>query len=267
MLLALARPFSLVTLPSQEGTVILTMDASGSMRADDLKPSRLDAAKAAALAFIEKQPQGVKIGVISFSDSSFLVQAPTSEKEEVIAAVNRLTTQRGTAIGSALLTSLDAIFKDAEIEGGAAISSTTPVPTPTPMPKGMYEPAIIVLLSDGESNRGPQPLDVVDQVAARGIRVYTIGVGSVEGVVLRNQGRSMRVRLDETTLKAIAAATDGEYFNASTDKDLQSIYENLSTQLVFKKQQTEITALFTAAAIVILLVAGTLSLLWFNRLP
>ncbi|MCX6030298.1 MAG: VWA domain-containing protein [Chloroflexi bacterium] len=267
MLLALARPASLVTLPSQEGTVILTMDASGSMRADDLKPSRLDAAKSAALAFIEKQPQGVKIGVVSFSDSAFLVQAPTSEKEEVVAAVNRLTTQRGTAIGSALLTSLEAIFEDAEIEGGAPISSTVPTPTPTPLPKGVYEPAIIVLLSDGESNRGPRPLDVVEQVAARGIRVYTIGVGSVAGVVLRNQGRSMRVRLDEATLKAVATATDGEYFNASTEKDLHSIYENLSTHLVFKKQQTEITALFTGAAVVLLLIAGTLSLLWFNRLP
>jgi len=267
MFIALARPASVVTLPAQEGTVILTMDVSGSMRADDLKPTRLDAAKSAARAFVEKQPPGVKIGVVSFSDNAFLVQATTSDKEAVIAAINRLTTLRGTAIGSALLTSLDAIFEEADIEGGAPLTSTVPTPTPTPLPEGVYEPAIIVLLTDGESNRGPRPLEVVDQVAARGVRVYAVGVGSVEGTILHTQGRSIRVRLDEVMLKRVAEATDGAYFNASTEKDLQVIYENLSTHLVFRKQQTEITALFTGLAAALSLVAGSFSLLWFNRLP
>lgn len=265
MLLALARPASVVTLPAQEGTVILTMDVSGSMRAEDLKPNRLEAAKSAARAFVERQPTGVRIGVVSFSDNAFLVQAPTAEKEQVIAAINRLTFQRGTAIGSGLLTSLDAIFEAADIESSATLSST--LPTPTPVPKGMYEPAIIVLLSDGESNRGPRPLEIVDRVAARGVRVYTVGVGSVEGTVLHFGGRSMRVRLDEVTLKRLSEATDGDYFNAATEQDLHTIYQDLSTQLVFRKQHTEITALFTGIATVILLAAAGLSLLWFNRLP
>jgi Ca-activated chloride channel family protein len=267
MLFALARPATVVTLPSQEGTVILTMDVSGSMRADDLKPNRLEAAKSAARSFVEKQPPGVKVGVVSFSDNAFLVQAPTNDKEAVLAAINRLTPQRGTAIGSALLTSLDAIFEEANSEGGAYNSSTEPTPTPTPLPQGVYEPAIVVLLTDGESNRGPRPLDVVDQLTARGIRVYTVGVGSLEGTVLRTGGRAMRVRLDEGTLKAVAEATDGAYYNASTEKDLQAIYENLSTHLVFRKQQTEITAGFTGLAVVLSLMGGALSLLWFNRLP
>ena len=157
MLIALARPMSVVTLPSDEGTVILTMDVSGSMRADDLKPNRLEAAKAAARSFVEKQRLGVKIGVVSFSDNAFLVQAPTVDKEAVIASINRLTPQRGTAIGSALLTSLDSVFEDSFIEGSSPSSPNqpTPEPTPTPMPKGVYGPAIIVLLTDGESNRGP----------------------------------------------------------------------------------------------------------------
>jgi len=270
MLFALARPTSVVTLPNQEGTVILTMDVSGSMRADDLKPDRLTAAKVAARAFVEKQPQGVKLGVVSFSDNAFLVQAPTSDKEAVIAAINRLATQRGTAIGSALLTSLDALFEDASIEGTIPYSpnqpTPTPTPSPTPLPKGVYEPALIVLLTDGESNRGPRPLEVVERVAARGVRVYTIGVGSLDGAVLRTGGRAMRVRLDEDTLKAVAQATDGAYFNASTESDLRTIYENLSTQLVFRKQATEVTALFTGAAAVLSLIAGALSVLWFNRL-
>lgn len=271
MLFALARPTSVVTLPSQEGTVILTIDVSGSMRADDLKPDRLAAAKSAARAFIEKQPPGVKLGVVSFSDNAFLVQAPTTDKEAVVAAINRLTPQRGTAIGSALLISLEALFEDAGIEGTAPLSpnqpTPTPAPTPTPLPKGVYEPALIVLLTDGESNRGPRPLEVVEKLADRGVRVYTVGVGSVEGTVLRTAGRAMRVRLDEDTLKAIAQATDGAYFNAATESDLRAIYENLSTQLVFRKQTTEITALFTGAAAVLSLIAGALSLLWFNRLP
>jgi Ca-activated chloride channel family protein len=271
MLIAFARPMSVVTLPSDEGTVILTIDVSGSMRADDLKPNRLEAAKAAARSFVEKQRLGVKIGVVSFSDNAFLVQAPTVDKDAVVASINRLAPQRGTAIGSALLTSLDSVFEDSFIEGSQPSSpnqpTPTPEPTPTPMPKGLYGPAIIVLLTDGESNRGPRPLEVVDRVAARGIRVYTIGVGTQEGTVLRTGGRAMRVRLDEEVLKQISEATDGAYFNASNETDLRSIYENLTTQIVFRKQETEITALFTGAAFVFSILAGALSLLWFNRLP
>ncbi len=267
MIFALARPFMVVTLPSEQGTVILTMDVSGSMRADDIKPTRLEAAKAAALAFVDKQPPGVKIGVVSFSDNAFLVQAPTDQKDAIVAAISRLTPRRGTAIGSALLTSVDAIDEGANLEGGEPITSTVPTPTPTPMPQGVYQPAIIVLLSDGQSNRGPAPLDVVDQVAARGIRVYTIGVGSVQGTVLRAFGRSMRVQLDEQTLKSIAAATGGAYYNASTEQDLQRIYQNLGTHLVFTKQQSETAAEFTGVAALLAIVAGALSLMWFNRLP
>ena len=266
MIVALARPYTLVTLPSQEGTVILTMDVSGSMRADDLKPNRIEAAKSAARSFVEKQPSGVRIGVVSFSDNAFLVQAPTDEKDAVIAAINRLTPQRGTAIGRALLTSVDAIFEEANAEGGQSTASD-PTPTPTPVPQGVYEPAIIVLLTDGESNQGPRPLDVIDQVAARGVRVYTVGVGTAEGTVLHIQGRSIRTRLDEEMLKGVASATDGAYYSATNEKDLVAIYDSLSTHLVFKKEQTEITAIFTGVAVAFLLMGGFLSLFWFNRLP
>jgi Ca-activated chloride channel family protein len=265
MTVALARPYTQVVVPAEEGTVVLTMDVSGSMRADDLKPNRIEAAKEAARSFVEKQPTGVQIGVVSFSDNAFLVQAPTSDRDAVIAAINRLTPQRGTAIGRGLLTSLDAIFEDANAEG--AQQTLDPTPTPTPVPKGVYEPAVIVLLSDGESNQGPRPLEVVDQVAARGVRVYTIGVGSVEGTILRVGGRAIRTRLDEETLKQVAAATDGVYYNATNENDLRAIYENLNSHLVFKKQQTEVTAVFTGLAVALSLIGGVLSLLWFNRLP
>ena len=267
MIVAVARPYTLVTVPSQEGTVILTMDVSGSMQADDLKPSRIDAAKSAARSFVEKQPSGVRIGIVSFSDNAFLVQAPTDDKAAIIAAINRLTPLRGTAIGRALLTSVDAIFEEANAEGGSLNTVSDPTPTPTPVPQGVYEPAIIVLLSDGESNQGPRPLDVIEQVAARGVRVYTVGVGTTTGTVLHIQGRSIRTRLDEETLKRMASATDGAYYNATTEKDLVAIYDSLSTHLVFKKEQTEATALFTGIAIALSLIGGCLSLFWFNRLP
>jgi len=237
------------------------------MQADDLKPSRIDAAKSAARSFVEKQPSGVRIGIVSFSDNAFLVQAPTDDKAAIIAAINRLTPLRGTAIGRALLTSVDAIFEEANAEGGSLNTVSDPTPTPTPVPQGVYEPAIIVLLSDGESNQGPRPLDVIEQVAARGVRVYTVGVGTTTGTVLHIQGRSIRTRLDEETLKRMASATDGAYYNATTEKDLVAIYDSLSTHLVFKKEQTEATALFTGIAIALSLIGGCLSLFWFNRLP
>lgn len=273
MIVALARPVNVVTLPSQEGTIILTMDVSGSMRADDLQPTRLEAAKAAANAFVGRQPSGVRIGVVSFSDSAYLVQAPTKDKETVMAAINRLTNQRSTAIGRALLTSMDAIFEGTDDEAPPpqrpmpGAPTPAPTPTPTPVPKGTYAPAIIVLLTDGENNQFPPPLSIVDQVAARGIRVFTVGIGSADGVVVRNQGRSMRTRLDEETLRRIADATDGEYYNATNTEDLKSIYERLSTHLVFRTEKAEITALFTAVSVALSLAAGALSLLWFSRLP
>jgi Ca-activated chloride channel family protein len=291
MLLAMSRPVSVVNLPSQEGTVILLMDVSGSMRAPDLAPTRLDAAKAAAIGFVEKQPAGVRIGVVAFSDNASVVQAATDDKEAVVAALNRLVTQRGTAIGRGLLTSLDAIFEEANAEAMAYLGPQTggmggydprrgsqggpppviptpqPTATPTPMPEGTYQPAIIVLLTDGQSNQGPRPLEVVPTVANRGIRVYTVGLGTEDGAVVGNQARSFRARLDEATLKAVAEDTDGEYFNATSTEELHKIYQNLSTTLVFRKQQNELTALLTAGAALMMLAAGSLSLLWFNRLP
>jgi Ca-activated chloride channel family protein len=271
MLFAIARPVATIILPSQQGTVILTIDVSGSMRASDLIPNRLEAAKAAARLFVEKQPRNVRIGVVSFSDVAAIVQAPTTDREAVLAAINRLSTQRRTAIGSGILTSLDAIFEEpgttpTPFSRDSPLLSEPP-PTTAIAPPGSYTAAVIVLLSDGVSNTGPSPLDVVDQASNRGVRVYTVGVGSIGGTVLRVEGYSVRVQLDEATLKSIAVSTGASYFKAETETDLSNIYENLSTHLVFKPEQTELTAWFTGFAIVLLLIAGTLSLLWFNRLP
>jgi len=269
MIVGLARPAAVVILPKQEGTVVLVIDVSGSMQADDLQPSRMEAAKAAARSFVEKQPQGVRIGVVSFTDNAFIVQAPTTDREPVVAAINRLQPQRGTAVGRGLLSALDAIFEQ-NLSGALDVgpnTRVTPAPTPTPLPRGAYAPAIVVLLTDGESNTGPDPVEIAKQAALRGVRVFTVGVGSAEGTVLRIQGRSVRTRLDEASLKKIADLTDGQYYNASNEGDLKTIYDNLGSRTVLRTEKTEITYLFTGAAIIVSLMAGMLSLLWFSRLP
>lgn len=247
------------------------MDCSGSMRATDLQPTRLEAAKAAARTFVDNQPKNVRIGVVSFSNSAAVVQAPTTDRDAVTAAINRLSTQRATAVGSGILTSLEAIFEDPNAKPTPTSRDSMPLgaptPTPAPMPRGTYAPATIVLLSDGVSNVGPRPLDTVRQAAARGVRVYTVGMGSPEGVVVNFDGRTVRVRLDEDTLRRVAEESDGGYFRAENESDLREIYQKLSSEVVLKAQQTELTAGFTGAAAVLMLVAGALSLLWFSRLP
>lgn len=278
LVFALARPVATVTLPSQQGTVVLSLDVSGSMRAEDLKPNRIEAAKAAARAFVEKQPKNVRIGVVSFSNNASVVQAPTTDREAVQGAISRLTTQRSTAIGSGIVTSLDAIFEQPgatptpfSFSGSsnprAPLGLATPTPNFTPVPRGSVTSAVVVLLSDGQSNAGPDPIQAARQAANRGVRVFTVGVGSPEGIVLGVEGRSIRVRLDEQTMKRIADETDGSYFRADSETDLKQIYENISTEVVFKPEQTEITAGFTGLATFLMLAGGILSLLWFSRLP
>jgi Ca-activated chloride channel family protein len=276
MIFALARPFATISLPSNRGTVILALDISGSMRAQDVKPTRLDAAKQAALEFVNKQPPRVRIGVAAFSGPAALVQAPTIARDDIRAAIDRLILQRGTAIGSGILVSLDAIFED-EQQGQPQTSLSAPndpllpappsPPEPDPVAPGSNNSAVIVLLSDGQNNQGPDPLDAAEKAANRGIRIYTVGLGSARGDVIGFEGRSFRVGLDEAGLKRIAQNTGGQYFKANDAGDLLKIYKSLSTRLIVGKDQTEVTALFTAIAMALLLLAGTLSLLWFNRLP
>jgi Ca-activated chloride channel family protein len=278
MSIAIARPQAVVAVPSQEGTVILAIDVSGSMLAEDMKPNRMEAAKAAARAFVDKQSDSVKIGVVSFSGDASIVQSPTTDKGLVIAAINRLRAQRATAIGRAILISLDAIEESSGSEtdlpssilqqpGQAASGSARPSATIPAYLQGQHAAASIVLLSDGQNNQFPAPLDVIDQAVSRGVRVYTIGVGSAAGTVVRLQGRSVRTALDEATLKKVAELTDGQYFNANTEQDLRQVYENLTTQLVIRNEKTELTAYLTLAAALFAVLAGAFSLIWFNRLP
>ncbi len=265
MIIGLARPQMVTALPVQEGTVMLVMDVSGSMDADDMKPSRIEAAKAAARDFVQRQPEGIKIGLVSFSDDASVVQAPTSSREDILAAIDRLTSQGGTAIGSGILVALQTIFEKSDMPVPSDIQDLNA--NIVPVPQGTYAPAIIVLLTDGENNEGPDPIIVSRAALVRGVRVYTVGIGSAQGTVLHIQGQLLRTNLDETTLKNIAGTTNAKYYNASSATDLRSIYENLDTHFVIKTQRMEVTAGFTGLAVFLSLAGVLISMLWFNRFP
>jgi Ca-activated chloride channel homolog len=279
MLAAVARPAAIVTLPTQQQTIILAMDVSGSMRAKDVEPNRLVAAQEAAKTFVADLPRHVRIGVVSFAGTAAVVQQPTHSREDILSAIDRFQLQRGTAIGSGIILSLATIFPDAGINVsdaiyGRATSRSLPLDPSrppekkefTPVPPGSYGSAAIILLTDGQRTTGPDSLESAKMAAQRGVRVFTVGVGTKSGEVIGFEGWSFRAVLDEDTLKAIADLTRGEYFHAGTAMDLKKIYQNLNARLVFEKRPTEITALFAAAAAALTLLAGLLSVLWFNRI-
>lgn len=269
LVIALARPQAEISMPRVEGTVILAFDVSGSMAAEDLQPTRMEAARVAATNFVERQPSSMKIGVVAFSDSGFSVQTPTNVQEDILAAINRLEPQRSTSLGRGILASLNVIEKS--LNPGAAEqeqpSDGAEQPTPTPVPAGTYVPAVIVLLTDGENTAPPNPFEAAQVAADRGVRIYTIGIGSAAGINLEVEGFNVHTRLDEAALQQIAQLTDGEYYNAQDEQQLQTIYENITPRLVIKPERTEVTSVFAGASILILLVGGIASLFWFNRLP
>jgi len=279
MFVAVGRPVAVITLPSQHETVILAMDVSGSMRATDVQPNRLAASQAAAKAFVAEQPPTTRIGVVSFAATAALVQTPTRNREDIITSIDRFQLQRGTAIGSGIIVSLATLFPNAGIDVSKLIygrdarrgflrdqAREAEKKEFKPVPPGSYTSGAIILLTDGQRTTGPDSLEAARMAADRGVRVFTVGVGTKDGEIIGFEGWSMRVRLDEETLKNIANVTHGEYFYAGTATDLVKIYKSLNSRLVLEKKETEITALLAAAAAVMVLLAAALSLLWFNRI-
>jgi Ca-activated chloride channel family protein len=278
MLLATARPVAVVTLPSNQQTIILAMDVSGSMRATDVQPNRLVAAQNAAKAFIGELPRTVKVGIVAFAGSAQVAQLPTVNREDLITAIDRFQLQRATATGNAIVISLATLFPDAGIElsslqggrdrqrGFAIDGEKKDKKEFTPVAPGSYTSAAIIMLTDGQRTTGVDPLEAAKLAADRGVRVYTVGIGTVDGETIGFEGWSMRVRLDEETLKAIANKTSAEYFYAGTAHDLKKVYETLSSRLTVEKKETEISALLAMAAAVLALLSAGLSLLWFNRI-
>lgn len=278
LVVALSRPAAIVTIPTNQTTIILTLDVSGSMRSADIPPNRLQAAENAALSFIQRQKSTTQIGLVAFSGFADLIQPPTTDQEALQAAIESLTTGRATAIGSGILQAIDAI---AEVDQNVAPSVSDPALEPPPVPKGVYAPDIIVLLTDGVSNAGPHPVAAAQQAADRGIRIYTIGFGTPNGSVdfgggsFNNGpsggsgglfggggGRRFRTGIDEATLKQIAQMTGGAYYTASSAHELENVFQSLPTYLIARHATSEISVLFAALGALLVAGAVVLSLIW-----
>jgi Ca-activated chloride channel family protein len=274
LIVGMARPLAVITLPLSQRTIILAMDVSGSMRAADVKPNRLVASQEAAKAFVNRLPRDVRVGIVSFAGTAAVAQAPTSSREDVIAAIDRFQLQRATATGSGIILSLATLFPEYGIEIEQATGQRN-MPEPlgekkakkeiVPVEPGSYQSAAIIMLTDGQRTTGPDPLEAAKLAADLGVRVYTVGVGTTAGDTIGFEGWSMRVRLDEATLKNIAVLTQAEYFYAGTAEDLMKVYESLSSKLVVERKETEITAFFAAAGALLALLGAGLSVWWFGR--
>jgi Ca-activated chloride channel homolog len=262
LLIGLARPQATVGLPRIEGTVILAFDVSNSMRADDLEPSRLDAAKAAARAFVENQPPAILIGVVAFSGGGLVVQSPTDDRQAVLATIDRLTPQGSTSLGDGIFTSLNAL-SDSPI-------AVEPAETAGDSPSFKLEDfssAVVILLTDGENTESPDPLEVAQLAADAGVRIYPVGIGRPEGAILELDGFQIVTQLDEIILRQVADTTNGSYFRAADEEGLQEIYRNIDLQMTVRGEKMEITSLFAGASLLVLLVAGGMTLAWFGRMP
>ncbi len=296
LLLAMARPTALVSLPSSRATVILAMDVSGSMRAADVKPSRIEAAQAAAKQYIKDQPKDVQIGIVAFAATALTVQNPTTDRIALNAAVDRFELQRGTAVGSGILVALSTLFPKEDFPinnfagggfgngnggygfggsdrfnrfGGRALGDRAPGGGPkkkhVPVEPGSYKNAVVILLTDGQTNAGFDPVEAARIASEYGVRVYTVGFGTTQGNIVGFGGFSMRAQLDEDALKKIADTTRGRYFHAGSADDLKAVYNVLSRQLVMETKELEITSFFAGVAAILMLVSAGLSLVWFGR--
>lgn len=277
LIFAISRPQAMLMLPSRVDNVILAMDMSGSMKATDIAPNRLVAAQNAAKAFIADQPAQTRVGVVSIAATASVVQSPTEKREDIAAAIERMQPQRGTALGSGMIIALATLLPNAGIDvekiinpprqGGSPAPADPNKPKAEPQAPGSQSAAAIVLLSDGQSNVGPDPIKIAQIAADHGVRVFTVGVGTTEGTNVTSEGMTMRVRLDEESLKKIAALTQGEYFRAGNAVDLKKIYQYLSARLTLEKaSKTEVTSIFVAIGAGLAMLAAMLSMLWFNRI-
>lgn len=268
LIMSLARPETVVGVPRLEGTVVLAFDVSGSMAATDVAPTRLEAAKAAALELVARQPASIRIGVVVFSDAGFATQVPTGDRADIEAAIRRLEPERGTTIARGIEEALTVVQTalDPSTTAYYTNDSAPDAPDPTPMPVGVYEPAIIVLLTDGENTGGVDPLEMAQTARERGIRIDTVGFGTEAGTPLEVEGFRIQTRLESGVLKAIADRTNGTYYAAAED-DLSAIYDDVGSRFIVRAEPQEVTALFAAVGFVLLLIGAGLSLRWFGRAP
>lgn len=307
LLLAVARPTAMVSLPSHRATVMMAMDVSGSMRASDIKPSRIEASQKAAKEYIKEQPKDVVIGIVAFAGAAFVVQNPTTDRQALNAAIDRFELQRQTAVGNGILVSLQTLFpqenfpissfnnggygsggggfgggfgrlggggggcgrvEDGNMNFGRRLGEAggAPAKKHVPVEPGSYKNGVIILMTDGQTTTGCDPIEAARLASEYGVRVFTIGFGTTRGNDVNFGGWRMRAQLDEVSLKKIADMTKGQYFKASSAEDLKAVYSLLTRQLVVEVKEMEISSFFAAAAALLMAAAAGLSVLWFGRI-
>ena len=259
---ASARPQLELPLPRKEGTVVLAVDVSSSMAADDVEPTRLDAAKLTAKAIVDRRPATARVGVVAFGEGGLVVQPPTDDDEALDATIDRLAPYSGTSLGRGMLTALNLVAPEEPGPG-----STEPAPVAGAGPRGAFAPSVIVLLTDGENTDPPDPIEVAQMAIDRGVRVHTVGVGTAEGATIEVDGFNLSTQLNESVLQEIALLTEGAYFAIEDAADVPSVYEELETEFVVDSREVEVTSAFGGVSALLLLAGGTLSLFWFGRMP
>ena len=276
LLFALARPTMLVNVPREDATVILGIDVSGSMTAVDVSPTRLDAAKSAATAFLDQLPAGVRVGLVAFSSQPRTLVEPTADRQTVRAAIDGLVAKGGTAMGDALNAMLDVAENVQKADAAATTPGAATAPTPTPAPSaGTATTTSLVagiLLSDGANSTGStDPLDAANRASTLGVPIYTIALGTPTGQVQvqNDQGELVTVDVppDRATLANIAEVTGGTAFDAPTSADLQAVYDHLQSRIGYVPETQEVTSAMAAAALVCVVAGAGLASLWFGRLP
>jgi len=284
LLIGLARPTLIVPVPREDATVILTMDVSGSMRATDVAPTRLDAARASALSFIEQLPENVRVGIVAFASEPVTLVSPTTDRTQLKAAIGSLTARDGTAMGDALMQVLDIAEKIQADEAETPDASASPEPTATPDPAASGAPTspvdepsnqplvAAILLSDGANSVGKtEPAEAAARAKALGVPIYTIALGTEDGkVTVRDdlgQLQTLEVPPDTETLQDIASTTGGQAFDAPTAEDLKSVYDNLQSRVGYTEQRQEVTFALVAAGLLLVVLGAGLSAVWFGRLP
>jgi Ca-activated chloride channel family protein len=281
---AMARPQAVLLTPLREATVMLALDTSGSMRAKDLKPSRIEAAQQAALKFIESKPAHLRVGLVTVAGTAALAQAPTEEKDALRRALENLPLQYGSALGSGLLISLEALLLGSGIDAqkiinesadnggprkpadaGKSLDAQKPKETEAYASRGRN--TAIVLISDGQSNMGPELIKMAELAASHEVKVYTVGIGTPEGDVVQIQGRSMRVKLEDEALKKVANITQAAYYRADSTEGLAKIYDQLGYRLRFEKRAlSEITSYLALLGMAFILIACLRNFSRFGRI-
>ena len=269
LIIGMARPQSVIGVPRFEGTVILAFDVSGSMAATDMDPTRMEAAKAAARTFVSSQPDSILVGVVAFSDTGFSMLVPTDDQAQVLSAIDRLGPERGTSIARGIVTSMMALAAAEQDPEAGFYTNKSPEPDPMPpvVAPGTFAPAAIVLLTDGENNQQPDPLEAARAAAERGIRIFPVGLGTEAGTTIEVEGFRVHSRLDEPSLRQIAEITDGAYYAAAAPEELAGIYDDIETRFVIRPEATEITSFMAGAGLLILMLGALGGLLWLGRVP